>query len=176
MSKTFNVIVEKIKQTFLLKKFKKSIIQSETITELYDISTQKLSFLLSEIEEINERFDNITRFISRKNVILEINKILIIYYRWNKLDNINFIKINSHQLLSAWIIYYCPGIILGEVDTDYKKNIFDFAKQLLELINNIKSYKKINMVIFNKIFLSYTDSLIIFLEKDKIDKFYISQM
>ena len=170
MKQSFRVIVEKIKQNFLLKKFKQSIIKNETIKELYDICTHKYSFFMTETEEINERFDDITRYISKKNVILEISDILNNYYRWNKLDNINFVNINSRQLLSAWIINYCPSIILGEINTDDKKFLLQFAKQLIELIDKIKSNKKVNMILFNKIFLRYTDFLIIYLEKDKIDK------
>jgi len=170
MSLFFRIIVDRIKQNFLLKKFKKSVTDNEILKDLYDISTQKYSFFMTETEQINERFDDISKYISRKNVIYEITQILNNYYRWNKINENNFFKLNAHQFLIAWLIYYCPTIILGEINTDEKKYVFYNTKKIIDLIYDIYNNKIINMIEFNKIFLSYTDSLIVYLEKDKIDK------
>lgn len=168
--KIVNKIIDKIKYKFLLKKFKNSISTSKFLSEIENICIQKYSVFMSETEEINERFDDISKYITKKNVIIETNIILNNYYRWNKIDNINFIKIDARQLLCAWIINYCPSIILGEIDSDDKKFLLYFSRELIEQINIIKYNKDNDMTLFNKIFLRYTNFLIIFLDKDKVDK------
>ena len=64
MSKmSVELIIDKIKKNFFLRKLKKIIIDSEIINKLNLISTEKYSYFISNEEEINTRFDNITKYI-----------------------------------------------------------------------------------------------------------------
>ena len=167
---SFRAIIDRIKQNFLLKKFINSISESQIIKDLNDICTHMPSLFTSETEQINEKFDNISTYISKKSVINEITNILCRYYRWNKLDENMFIRIDARKLLSAWLIYYCPTIILGQIDSNEKKFIFVYSEKIINLLQKINNKEKIDMVQFNKIFLGYSNSFMLYLEKDKIDK------
>lgn len=166
----YRVIVDKLKSNFLLKKFKKHISESEIITDLDSICNFEYSFFMTENEIINERFDDIKNYISKKNVIIEIDTILNEYYRWFKIDE-NFIKITTKQLLAAWLINYCPTIVLGEINCDEKKYVKIYAENIIKNFNQIINNDiNFNIVEFNKNILFYTDYITIFLEKDKIEK------
>ena len=86
---------------------------------------------------INEKFDMIKTYISKKNVINEMNLILNEYYRWFKIDN-NFVRITSRQLLSAWLIINCPTIVLGNLDCDEKKYVKLYAENIIQNFYQIK--------------------------------------
>jgi len=166
----YRVIVDKLKSNFLLKKFKKNIIDSEIITDLESIGNFKYSFFMLDNEIINEKFDNIKNYISKKVVIKEMESILNDYYRWFKIDN-NFVKITAKQLLSAWLIKYCPSIILGNIDLNEKKYVKLYAENIIKNFNQIKNNDiNFNKIEFNKNILFYTDYITIFLERDKLDK------
>jgi len=168
---SFRVIVDKIKQNFLLNKFKKSVINSNCLRELNMICTQEYSFFMSNTEELNERFDDITRYISKKYVIDEFANILNLYYRWNKIYKDDyFIRLEPRKLLTAWLIFYCPKILLDEIDSDEKKYVYEYSKKIISIFYELLNNKNIDMITFNKTLLYYTDSLVIFLEKDRIDK------
>lgn len=166
----YRVIVDKIKSSFLLKKFKKHILESQIITELESIGNFKYSFFMTENQIINERFDDIKKYISKKNVIIEIDTILNEYYRWFKIDE-NFVKISTKQLLAAWLINYCPTIVLGEIDCDEKKYVKLYAENIIKNFNQIINNDiNFNTIEFNKNILFYTNYITIFLERDKIEK------
>ena len=168
---SFRVIVDKIKQNFLLNKFKKSVINSNCLRELNMICTQEYSFFMSNTEELNERFYDITRYISKKYVIDEFANILNLYYRWNKIYKDDyFIRLEPRKLLTAWLIFYCPKILLDEIDSDEKKYVYEYSKKIISIFYELLNNKNIDMITFNKTLLYYTDSLVIFLEKDRIDK------
>lgn len=174
---SFRAIIERIKSNFLLKKFKTIISSTNIFTELNVLGAYSDLFS-SENELINIKFDYISTYIKKKNIIDEINLILKAYYRWYKTDsNINII-INSRKLLSAWLIYYCPSIIIGDIDTDDKNILLNLSQKIIieltklaELAklseNNVINYDMIN---FNKILNMYSNYITLFLEKDKIDK------
>lgn len=166
----YRVIVDKLKSNYLLKKFKKHIFESEIITDLESIGNFEYSFFMTENEIINERFDNIKNYISKKNVIIEMDTILNDYYRWFKIDQ-NFVKITTKQLLAAWLINYCPTIVLGEIDCDEKKYVKLYAENIIKNFNQIINNDiNFNTIEFNKNILFYTDYITIFLERDKIEK------
>ena len=166
----YRVIVDKLKSNYLLKKFKKHIFESEIITDSESIGNFEYSFFMTENEIINERFDNIKNYISKKNVIIEMDTILNDYYRWFKIDQ-NFVKITTKQLLAAWLINYCPTIVLGEIDCDEKKYVKLYAENIIKNFNQIINNDiNFNTIEFNKNILFYTDYITIFLERDKIEK------
>jgi hypothetical protein len=163
----FRVIVDKIKQNFLLNKFKKYIINSDFLRELNMICTQEYSFFMSDTEQLNKRFDDISKYISKKYVIDEFANILNLYYRWNKIYKDDyFIKLEPRKLLTAWLIFYCPKLILDEINSNEKIYVYQYSSKLVSMFNDLLNNKNIDMVTFNKIIIHYTDNLIIFLEKD----------
>jgi hypothetical protein len=124
---------------------------------------------MSDTEQLNERFDDISRYISRKYVIDNISIILNAYYRWNKFDD-NFIKLDPRKFLMAWLIYYCPKIILSDDELKEKNQIYEYSEKLVTIFNKLLNNQQIDLISLNKIILYYTETLYIFLEKDKIDK------
>lgn len=166
---SFRVIIDKLKQNFLLKKFKNYVINSESLYELQMICIQQFSFFMSDTEQLNERFDDISRYISRKYVIDNISIILNAYYRWNKLDD-NFMRLDARKFLMAWLIYYCPKLILSDDELKEKNQIYEYSKKLVTIFNKLLNNQQIDLISLNKIILYYTETLYIFLEKDKIDK------
>ena len=166
----YRVIVDKLKSNFLFRKFKKSIYESDVISDLEAISNIEFSFFMTENEKINERFDHIKNYISQKNVINEMNLILNNYYRWFKIDN-NFVKITSRQLLSAWLINYCPTIVLGIIDCDEKKYVKLYSENIIKIFYQIiNKDTNFNIIEFNKNMLYFTNYITLFIEKDKIEK------
>lgn len=166
-------LVNKIKSNFLLKRFIKSVNECEVISDLNDISNFQYSHFISDDEVIIQKFDNIKDYICRKNVITEINNILTKYYRWYKIDDKFFIKLTPQLLLSAWLIYFCPQIIIGDIDSTEKSLCYTYSEKLiiyLTKLNNTNTEEKYNIIDFNKLLLSYTNCITLFLEKDKIEK------
>jgi hypothetical protein len=162
---SFRVIVDKLKSNFLLRKFKKSVLDSVFITELNNIVKSDDSLFLLEDEIIINRFENIRIYICKKDVIAEAENILNNYYRWYKYDPKSMFKLTSKHLLSAWMIHHCPTIILGNLDSNEKYYLSIFAEKLINNLINLT-----NITDFNKTILHYTDCMNIFLEQDKIDK------
>lgn len=168
---SFRGIIDKIKYNFLLKKFIQSIRESEFIDDLYNITNTKESFFCSDEEIKIKQFDNIKTYICKKNVIVEVNKILEYYYRWFKIDTKYMIKLTPKYLLSAWMINFCPTIILGDLDSDEKYYLNVFADKLITQLQTIyNSDKDFDIIEFNKTMIRYSDSMILFLEQDRINK------
>ncbi len=169
---SFRAIIDRLKSNFLLKKFKTIISTTNIFTELNDIANYSDLFS-SETELINFKFDNISSYISKKNNIDEINTILKAYYRWYKINpNINII-INARKLLCAWLIYYTPSIIIGDIDTHDKYNLVILSQKIiieLTKLSELKNDKSYDIINFNKILNAYSHYITLFLEKDKIDK------
>jgi len=165
-------IIDRIKSNFLLRKFKRIISSTKIFTELNDIGSYSDLFS-SEEEVINMKFDNISSYISKKNNIDEINMILKYYYRWYKKDPSIHIVINSRKLLCAWLIYYSPSIIIGNIDTYDKNNLIILSQKIiieLTKLSQLKNNDSYDIINFNKILNLYSHYITIFLEKDKIDK------
>jgi len=185
---SIEIIIDKIKKNFLLKKFKNCIINCESLHVLNTICTQENSFFLTESEKNNEKFDDISKYISKKKVVDDFSNILKIYYRWNNInDSEYFIKLDSRKFLIGWLISYCPDFILGNFDSNHndsnqinfneKKYVYENAKLLISMITDLSNNINIDFTYFNKVFLSYSNNILIFLEKDKIDKinYYTSE-
>jgi hypothetical protein len=169
---SFRVVIDKLKKNYILKKFKKIISATNIFNDLNDLGNYNDMFC-SENELINIKFDMISNFIMKKYVIDDINIILRAYYRWNKNDPNLAVIINSRKLLCAWLIYYCPNIILGDINTDDKNNLIVLSQKIiieLTKLSNNKLQDNYDITNFNKIFLSYSNNITLFLEKDKIDK------
>ncbi len=171
---SFRVVVDKLKSNFLLRKFLKSLTECTFIDELNDIVNTNYSLFCSKDDILIKKFDMLREYICKKSVILEVEFILNNYYRWYKYDPTCMFRLTSKHLLSAWMINYCPTIILGNLDSNEKYYLNVYAEKIIMLLINInKSTDNINNRILtelNKTILHYTDSMIIFLEKDKIDK------
>jgi hypothetical protein len=168
---SFRVVVDKLKSTFLLKKFKQSVRSSEFIDDLHNIINVKESFFCSDDEIHFNMFDNIKNYICKQNVITEVKIILDNYYRWFKIDTSYMFRLTPKHLLSAWMINYCPSIILGDLDSDEKYYLNMFADRLINQLNLLyKSNKDFDIIEFNRTLILYSDSILLFLEKDKIDK------
>ena len=168
---SFRVVVDKLKANFLLRKFKKSVSESSFIYDLNDIINVNSSLFSSDGEQIINLFDNISHYMCKKSVIYEVDNIINNYYRWYKYDSSTMFRLTSKHLLSAWMINYCPTIILGNLDSSEKYYLNVYADKIIRLFNLL--YNKpndIDMYELNKTVLHYMDCMMIFLEKDKIDK------
>ena len=165
------VIIDKIKQNFCMKKFIRNVIDSDIYIELNELCNLEASFFDTINDIINNKFDLISEYITKKQIIYEINTILESYYRWFKYDEKSVNKLTARQLLSAWLIYYCPTITLGEIDTPIKQNLHTYSNKIvLEFMNICKNHKIENITNFHKTIINYTNYINIFLENDKIDK------
>lgn len=165
------VIIDKIKQNFCMKKFIKNVIASNIYIELNELCNLQPSFFDTNSDIINNKFDLISEYISKKQIIYEINTILESYYRWCKYDEKTGNKLTARQMLSAWLIYYCPAIVLGEIDTTIKEHLDMYSnKIILEFMNIYKNHKIENIINFHKTIINYTNYINIFIENDKIDK------
>jgi hypothetical protein len=165
------VIIDKIKQNFCMKKFIRNVIASDICIELNELCNLESSFFDTTSDIINNKFDSITEYISKKQIIYEINTILESYYRWFRYDEKTGNKLTARQMLSAWLIYYCPTIVLGEIDTTIKEDLHIYSnKIILEFINIYINHKIENIINFHKTIINYTNYINIFIENDKIDK------
>jgi len=171
---SFRVVVDRLKSNFLLKKFLKSLQESSFIDDLNDIVNTDYSLFCLEDEIIIKKFDMIREYICKKSVIIEVDNILNNYYRWYKYDSTCMFRLTSKHLLSAWMINYCPTIILGNLDSNEKYYLNVYAEKIIMILTNITKLTNIseltNIVELNKTILHYTDCMMMFLEKDKIDK------
>ena len=170
---SFRVIVDRLQSKFLLRKFLKSLSESTFIDDLNDIVNTDYSLFCSEDEILIKKFDMIQEYICKKSIILEVDNILNNYYRWYKYDPTSMFRLTSKHLLSAWMINYCPTIILGNLDSNEKYYLNVYAEKLIMILTNMTNIININntnLTELNKTILHYTDCINIFLEKDKIDK------
>ena len=178
--------VDKFKQKYLLRLFRTSLFQNEYIKKLNDISNNTSqntshntsqnnykSLFNNDNNNDNYKFDYISKLICDKNIINNIKNILDKYFRYFKHDAKLGIKINHRQILLAWLIYNCYKQIFDEIDTKEKYHLLEYSKKLIDEFNKLLYFpinKKYDMNNFNKIILNYTNYIIIYLEKDKIDK------
>ena len=91
-------------------------------------------------EQISVLFNNLTKFINKKNIIYAINNILNKYYDWlyygsgKKAFDLIAPQIEAKQFLSCYVIYYFPQFILNNDVTDITtidSVLYDFASELI---------------------------------------------
>jgi len=110
-------------------------------------------------EYINLLFDNLTKFINKKNIINNISQLLTKYYNWlyygcNKKDfELIAPQINGKQFLVCYVIYYFPQFILNNDvadNTTVDSVLYHFASELIKSINIIKFNPAIFIKSLNK--------------------------
>jgi len=145
-----------------------------TYIKKFDIIKNKL--LPLDDNEIDNMFEDLSKYIQNKTVISKINKLLNKYYKWlyygssqKEYEKIAH-KIDSKKFLSCFMIYYFPRYLLN---TDYSlsENIID--KHLIDIsFDLIKSIEIVEVKpnIFVKSLNKYINCLNEFLINDRVIK------
>lgn len=168
------IFLEKFIKKYKLNKFYNSIHNSKNIKKLNQIIfslNQNTSLFLTDLQKEDNKFKIISNELCNKELINDVDNILKLYLKYNPLN----IQINSREILSAWIITNCRNISEDYINKDYiLKCSIELIGQFTLLIdninNNINNNINFNIIKFNKIFINYCDTFIIFKEYDKIQK------
>ena len=162
------ITLEEAVKNYKLKKFRNLVYENKNLRILLNSvnSFDKVSLFNTENEKENMKFKTLSNELCKKELINSMDFILKAYLDYYPLN----IKINSREILSAWMIYNYKGIL---EDYNEKEYILQFSKELIEqftILIDLPLKISYDIIKFNKIFINYYDSLIIFKEKDKIDK------
>jgi len=162
------ITLERAIKNYKLKKFRKLVYENKYIKNLDTIikSFDNVSLFETNNEHENNKFKILSNELCKKDLILSMGNILESYLYYFPVD----IKINSREILSAWMICHYKGIL---DDYDEKKYILEFSQELTKqfiILMNLPLSISYDITKFNKIFINYYDTLIIFKESDKIQK------
>jgi len=116
--------------------------------------------------KLDNKFDILSKYISNKKIINNIQEILNRYYRYFTNTPL---KLNAKLLLLSWLINSCTDIIVGKIDNFIKYNLLIYSRLIIKNINDLLLDRKY-IITFNKNLIKYTIYITIFIEQDKIDK------
>jgi hypothetical protein len=162
------IFLERFIKKYKLNKFYKALYNSENIRKLNRINfslNENASLFLTDLQKEDNKFKIISNELCNKELINEMDNVLKLYIDYNPLH----IRINSREILSSWMILNCKSILEDYINKD---TILNSSKELIEQITILNNKFDINFDIikFNKIFINYYDTFIIFKEYDKIQK------
>ncbi len=162
------IFLERFIKKYKLNKFYKALYNSVNIRKLNQIAfsfNENASLFLTDLQKENNKFKILSNELCNKELINEMNNVLKLYMDYNPLH----IRINSREILSSWMILNCKSILEDYINKD---SVLNSSKELIEQITILNNNFDINFDIikFNKIFINYYDTFIIFKEYDKIQK------
>lgn len=162
------IVLEKAIKNYKLRKFRKLVYDNKYIRNLNETtdSFKNKSLFQTDIQFENTKFKILSNELCKKELINSMNFILQVYLDYFPIN----LKINSREILSAWMIYNYKGILEDYINKEF---ILQFSKELIDkfkILNKLHYNELFDIVNFNRIFIRYYESFIIFKEKDKIDK------
>ncbi len=167
-------VLEKSIKKYKLHRFRNRVFDNINIGKLNEalcIRNIDSSVFLNQKQVDERRFNILSDLLCRKELIKDFDEILRLYLDYFNIQNDVYKRINSREILSAWIISGCHNIILE--DYNERQFILEFSGKLIEqftIINNTSTDIDIDISNFNKIFIHYYDTFLIFKEKDRLSK------